>query len=123
LRAIRSSEGDVDDGDGYQSLEDLSVVRSKKYDNARFYFNGPDLVMIAVSEPSISAADIRSMMGDDVVELRSRQGKSAMIQVDAAAGLAFSSDDDEVGFLEIFPPTTADDYRQQIYWEPPAFRK
>jgi hypothetical protein len=123
IAACDASADDVDDGYSYQSMQDLSVLRPKRLHDSRIYFDGDAVVMIALSEPSISATVIRDAMSSDVVELRSRQGKKAMIEVDAGAGLAFSRDDDEIGFLEIFPPTTIDDYRTRIWKEPPAFRK
>jgi hypothetical protein len=58
-----------------------------------------------------------------VVELRSRQGKRAMIELDAQRGVAFSRDDDEVGFVEMFPPTTVEDYRERIWFDPGDFIK
>jgi hypothetical protein len=123
LEAVGATAEAVEMGYSYQSMGGLCVLESPKHRDTRFFFNGDAVVMVALAEPSIDANELRQRMGDGVVELRSRQGKRSMIEVDAAIGLAFSSDDDDVGFVEVFPPTTADDYRARIWFEPPAFRK
>jgi hypothetical protein len=104
-------------------MSGLSVLNLPKRFGARVFFDGDAVAIVSIPDPAIAPDAIRSLMGDDVVQLRSRQGKRATIELDAARGLAFSSDDDEVGFIEAFPPTTADDYRERIWFEPPAFTK
>jgi hypothetical protein len=59
--------------------------------------------------------------GSDGETLRSRQGKSALMHVVADKGIAWSEDDGEVGFVELFPPTTLNGYQKTIYREPPKF--
>lgn len=123
VAAAGATDTDVEDGYSYQSMGGLSLLELPRLRDVGVYFDGDAVAVIAVSEPSIGAGELRSRMGDDIVELRSRQGKRAMIELDAAHGIAFSSDDDEVGFVELFPPTTAEEYRARIWFEPPAFRK
>lgn len=123
LESVGARAGDVEDGYSYQSMRGLSVLRLPDRFGSRVFFSGDAVVVVAVSEPPIAPDEIRSLMGDDIVELRSRQGKRAMIELDAGSGVAFSRDADDVGFVELFPPTTADDYRERIWFEPPAFTK
>ena len=123
LNAVGARAGDVEDGYSYQSMSGLSVLDLPKRFGARVFFDGDAVAIVSIPDPSIAPDAIRALMGDDVVELRSRQGKRAMIELDAARGLAFSSDDDEVGFIEMFPPTTADDYRDAHLVRAPAFTR
>lgn len=104
-------------------MRGLSVLYPRKPKNAGIYFDGDRVAMTAISEPPIRPDDITVLMPNEIVELRSRQGNRAMIKLDATAGIAFSASDDEVGFLEVFPATTPDQYRAEIWFEPPAFRK
>jgi len=123
LDALGARDSDVEDGYSYQSMKGLSVLSLPKRFGARVFFDSDAVAMVSVSEPPIPPDEIRSLMSDDAVELRSRQGKRAMIELDAGRGLAFSRDDDEVGFVEVFAPTTVEDYRERIWFEPPAFTK
>jgi hypothetical protein len=123
LERIGRTDDDVEDGCAYQSLEGLSAVRRTERPAVDIYLDGDRVVMIAVSSPDITPAALRRLVAPGATELPSRQGKSAVITVDAKAGLAFSAEDDEVGFVEIFPSTTDDDYRSRVYWDPGAFTK
>jgi hypothetical protein len=123
LQSVGADEADIDDGYSYQSMRGLSVLSLPDHFGARVFLDGDAVVMVSVPDPSVDDDDVRSLMGDDVVELRSRQGKRAMIELDAQRGVAFSRDDDEVGFVEMFPPTTVEDYRERIWFDPGDFIK
>ncbi len=110
---------------GYQRLEDVDVIDAPS--GERIFVRGQDVVLIYVGEDSLPAGTdhlaLVEAAGSDGVTLRSRQGKSALTHVVADRGLAWSEDGGEVGFVELFPPTTIDVYRKTIYREPPKFKR
>ena len=111
--------------DGYQRLKDVDVVETTS--GARVFLRGDQVVLIYVGEDWLPAGtDHQALVkaaGSDGEELRSRQGKSAVMHVVANKGIAWSEDGNEVGFLELFPPTSVDAYRKTIYREPPKFKR
>lgn len=111
----------VVDGRRYQSLESLHMASTDRDDGLRVYFDGDAVAMIMIPAPEIALERVREEFGSDLAALASRQAKHAVLEVDAAAGIAVSSVDDEIGFVEIFPPTTLDDYRDRIYRDPGQF--
>lgn len=115
--------GAVDEGRRYEGLEGLAMLHDDGVHPARFYFRGDDLVMVYLSEPGLSLRDLRAHVSGDGVTLRSRQGKRSNLEVHPGDGIAFSELDDEIGFVEVFPPTTEQDYRARIYREPGPFRR
>lgn len=110
---------------GYQRLADLDVIDAPG--GERIFLRGDDVVLIYVGEDWLpTGTDHQALVrvaGSDGEELRSRQGKSALMHVVADKGLAWSEDGGEVGFVELFPPTTIDGYRKTIYREPPKFKR
>ena len=110
---------------GYQRLKDLDVIDTTG--GARIFLRDDDVVLIYVGEIALpSGTDHDALVkaaGSHGETLRSRQGKSALMHVVADRGVAWSEDGGEVGFLELFPPTTIDRYRRTIYREPPKFKR
>ena len=88
LATVGARAGDIDDGYSYQPMQNLSVLNLPKRFGTRVFFDGAAVAVVAVADPPIRPDDICLLMGGDVVELRSRQGKRAMIELDAAGGLA-----------------------------------
>jgi hypothetical protein len=105
---------------GYQQLTEVELVAAPG--GARIYRRGPDLALVYLGARSLpaglSAATIADALGTQGEELSSRQGKTALLHVVAERGVAWSEDDDELGFVELFPATDLDDYRSRIYREP-----
>ena len=60
-------------------------------------------------------------LGGSGERLRSRFGKDAALYVDARRGVAYAEENGALVALEVFPPTTLDRYRDEIWWEPPGF--
>lgn len=108
---------------GYQGLADLDAIDAP--DGARLFARADSLVLIYVGPDALPAevddAALRAAIGAEPPELRSRQGKRATLHVAAEQGIAWSEQDGDVGFVEIFPATTLESYRQRIYLEPPRF--
>ncbi|CAN5482528.1 hypothetical protein BH20ACT2_BH20ACT2_03740 [soil metagenome] len=115
--------GAVDEGRRYEGLEGLDMAHDPDVHPARFYFRGDELVMIYLSGPELSLDELRAHVSGAGVSLRSRQAKPANLEVHPGDGIAFSELDDEIGFVEVFPPTTEQAYRDRIYREPGPFRK
>jgi hypothetical protein len=110
---------------GYQGLADLDVIDAAP--GIRIFLRGDDVVLIYVGEAGLPAgvddAALQAALGSDGENLRSRQGKLAELHVVAARGVAWSEVDGEVGFVEVFPPTTLEAYQRDIYLEPPVFKQ
>ncbi|WP_028051180.1 hypothetical protein [Cellulomonas sp. URHD0024] len=116
---------DVDPGQregitGYQGLEDVDAIDAP--DGTRIIARGDALVLVYVGRAALPAgltsAALVDAVGSAGKALRSRQGKQAQLHVVAKKGIAWSESDGEVGFVEIFPPTSFDDYTRDIYVEP-----
>lgn len=109
----------------YQGLRDLEAFSSSE--GTRVLMRGDDVVLVYVGRTAL-AGDIdhdalAAALGSEGHRLRSRQGKTASMHVVAERGVAWSERGGEVGFVELFPPTTLADYERDIYVDPPAFRR
>lgn len=108
---------------GYQGLADLEVIDAP--DGTRVFVRGDAVALIYVGPHALpaglDAAALSEAVGMSGEPLRSRQGKNATLHVAAEQGFAWSEEDGELGFVEVFPPMPLAAYRQQIYREPPLF--
>lgn len=109
---------------GYGALRDVDVLDDKDR-GVRFFLDGDRVALVYIGPSGLPpGADHRALVtaaGGEGELLRSRQAKTATLHVAAPAGMAWSEDDGAVGWVELFEPTTFDDYRKRIYQEPPAF--
>jgi hypothetical protein len=109
---------------GYQNLSD-GVESFDTPDGSRVFVRGDELLMIHVDEealpPGVDADTLAEAVGTAGEALRSRQGRRAMMHVVADQGIAWSEEDGELGFVEIFPPSDFEAYRSRIYQQPGAF--
>jgi hypothetical protein len=107
----------------YQALHDLEVIPTPG--KAWIYVRGDAVKVIYFGELALPRGlrsdTLRDALGSDGEELRSRQGKRATLHVVAERGVAWSEEDGNVGFVEVFPPTTLDAYRTEIYGKSPRF--
>lgn len=137
LRSMRKSDfitryairpESVREGAAYEGLRDVTEIHQKDTSPARFFFRGDKLVMIYLGDrgalQAYSEAALMQRLGGakQAVELRSRAGKTSNQYLFPAQGVAFSADE-EVEFLEVFPPMTENEYRQAIYRDPGPFIK
>jgi hypothetical protein len=108
---------------GYGSLKGMEVLESSER-GIRFFLRGPSVVLVYIGGALTNGVDDAALVaevGSSGEPLRSRQGKRAVLHVVPSSGVAWSELDGEVGWIELFPPTTMEDYRRDIYVEPPPF--
>jgi hypothetical protein len=89
-----------------------------------YYLRGESVVVIRASGTALDAPDaeaLRAQLGGPEATLRSRAGADAHLFVYAGRGLALSISPAGVDFVEVFPPTTVEDYRHRLYFEPGPF--
>lgn len=108
---------------GYQGLNDLEVIVAPG--GERIHVRGNNVVLVYVGSTALPKAltsdSLRTAVGSNGELLPSRQGKLAELHVVADRGVAWSEVDGELGFVELFPPTTLAAYRREIYLQPPVF--
>lgn len=108
---------------GYEALTAVEAIDAP--DGERVIVRGDDVVLIYVGEFSLpedlTSEDLVDAVGSEGETLRSRQGRMARLHVVADQGIAWSEDREGVGFIEIFPPTTVEAYRSEIYQDPGEF--
>ena len=91
-----------------------------------FYFRGPELAVVHVSERVLHDAPAGPLLAElgDGERLQSRAGKDSALRVWPDRGLAASvSYDDRLEFVEVFPPTTIEHYRDVLYFDPGSFTR
>lgn len=113
----------VETGVEYQSLSGVDRVHAPSHPGD-FYFRGDALVMIAVPQEALAELTPESLearYGGPGEVLRSRYGRRAKLHAYPEQGVAFVANRGTVAALEVFPPTTLERYRDEIWWEPPAF--
>lgn len=108
---------------GYQGLRNLDVIEAPG--GERIHVRGDDVVLVYVGAAALpeglTSDSLSGAVGSDGDLLPSRQGKLAELHVVADRGVAWSEIDGEIGFVELFPPTTLAAYRRDIYQLPPVF--
>ncbi|HET9059756.1 MAG TPA: hypothetical protein VFN61_07530 [Acidimicrobiales bacterium] len=109
----------------YGSLRDVQAITSKER-GLQFVIQDGKVRLVylgtAALPPVVSNESLTEAYGTGET-LRSRQGRRAKLHVAADHGVAWSEQDGELGFVELFAPTTFDRYRDEIYKEPPSFRQ
>ena len=123
MERLGASESDVHPGVAYQGLQPVDRLDAPGHPG-HFYFQGDRLRMIYLPRAAtagLSVDDLRA--GEPAARLRSRAGKRSSIEVYPERGVAFSRQGDKLEFAEVFPPTTLERYRDEIYREPPAFKR
>lgn len=127
-RAIRERLGtgtDEDHGVSYERLTDLTMLHNPAVLPARVYLRGGSVVMLYLGEAALQGcneADLKRQLHGDEVMLPSRAGKAITHHVYPAEGVAYSADyQGDVAILEIFPPTSIDAYKSEVYRQPGAF--
>ena len=106
----------------YERLRPVARVRATELWPGYFYFDGDRQVMLYAGEPEGADPDaLAARLGSGGHELRSRAGKRAVLHVWPERGVAFSEEGGGVDFLEVFEPTTLEDYEARIYADPGPF--
>ncbi len=121
------SEEHIDKDTGYEKLSELTEFYNPDTHPGHFYFRNEKFVMLYVGKSKeleqLDSKVLQDNLGGSGIRLRSRAGKRFNHYVYPEKGVAFSADQNGVRFLEIFPPTSLEAYKSEIYEEPPPFIK
>ncbi len=111
-------DNDIDKEVSYIKLKDLSRVHNPDTLPGHFYFKGDKLAMIYINDENrlanMSFKKITSEYGEGH-RLSSRAGKTSNLYVYPEKGFAISVTRGQMDFIEIFPSTTLDDYKDRIH--------
>ena len=111
---------------GYERLRQVDRLRAEGVSPALFYFDGDALRMAFIPDEhteGMSAAPLAEELGPSDQQLRSRAGKNSRIELYAERGIAYSHDDDQLEFVEVFPPASTQWYLDEVYRDPGEFYK
>lgn len=115
-------ETGVDPDVAYEGLRGVDCLYQPSAFPGHFFFRGDELAMIYVPRSALADADpgaLRRALGEPAATLSSRTGEDSSLLVYPDQGFAFATDGERVEIVEVFPPTTLDEYRTRIYKEPP----
>jgi hypothetical protein len=112
----------------YEGMKEVTEIYHPNHADlgaARFFFRNGKLELIYISDATVlSVSELDAIVGDPAVKgtvLRSRAGKTSNLHVYADRGFAISKGK-KIDFIEIFRPTTQQDYEQTIYVAPGPFK-
>ena len=109
-----------------EGKEGLDLIHVPSYCPAVFYLDGEQIVLIHNSNDealtSFKPAELAAWFPPEA-RLRSNAGNTYSHYVDASSGIAWSATSDEVAILELFHPTTVEQYKARFYTEPMPFIK
>jgi hypothetical protein len=118
----RAPDATIEENVRYEKLRPVTRIRVPALWPGYFFFDGDHQVMLYAGEPEGEDPDaLAARLGGDGHELRSRAGKRAVLHVWPEQGVAFSEEHGGVDFIEVFAPTTLEDYQARIYDEPGEF--
>jgi hypothetical protein len=103
----------------YGQMTGLTRLHAPESSPAIFYFRDGRLAVARLVHPDEREA--RELLGESAPELPSSAGKRASVRVRADRGIAVTEEDGHVVYVEVFPPTTFEDYRDRIHELPPKF--
>jgi hypothetical protein len=109
-------------GDEYGRLRNVTSLESEDQFPGTLYVEADEVRFVRVGPEGLqglTGTALCSLIADDPVRLRSRSGKRAQLLVYPGAGIAFSTQGEEIDFLEVFGPCTRREYETR-YYEPPA---
>ena len=128
LAELGATADEPEGGYAYEGLTGVTRAQGRTLP-AWCFFRGDATVMLYIGdEPWLArhvGADVLEAMGPADGTLASRAGKGARMHVWASRGIAVSVTRarDPVELLEVFPPTTFDTYRSEIWRDPGPFTK
>jgi hypothetical protein len=115
------ADDELEHGLRYEGLSDLTFAHKPGAHPGYFYFRDGDLVMLYVEDSGLDVETLRTELGEPDLTLRSRAGKGYAHRVYPERGVAYSSKGGDLAFVEVFPPTSAQRYEQEIYEDPGEF--
>jgi hypothetical protein len=110
----------------YGQLQDLIELTNGSDLPGRLFYRDGQFVLLhvrGITLEGISAWDLLESLGTPDATLRSRAGKTHHIEVYGGRGLAISHGGDEIDFVQVFPPMSAEEYQATLYHEPSKFRR
>ncbi len=113
----------------YEGLEDVRELNNRTVFPGSVYLRDGRVVLVYLPRSAVEGLDRATLEQEllaagatsEPVRLRSRAGKKASMYVRAGDGVAYSADANRVHFIEVFAPSSLDDYRTGIYVEPGKF--
>jgi hypothetical protein len=121
------SEKNIDKDANYIKLKHVTEFHNPKTHPGYFYFRDGKFALLYVGRckqlEQIELKELQQELGGLGIEMRSRSGKQFNHHVYPEKGVAFTVDRASVRFLEIFPPTSLEVYKSEIYEEPSPFIK
>ena len=115
-------EEHIESDSTYQKLSGLIEIYNPDVFPVRFFLLNDNVLLIYTSDLAIvdtlDGKKIKEQYGmEDENYLRSRAGKKSNLMVYPEAGFAVSIKNNEVDFIEVFHPTTLEQYKKDIYIE------
>lgn len=120
----RLAGGEVRERVQYEGIKGVTQYYNPDVFPGRVYVSEERVEMVYVPRTAlqdVTAKEIKSHIKGRTKSLRSRAGKEYTHVVDADDGVAYSTDDDEVVILEVFPPRKFKQYEEDIYEDPGEF--
>jgi hypothetical protein len=114
----------VDPDVAYERITGVDRLHEPGAFPGHFYFRADDLTMIYIPRTALGDTDLGSLqraLGEPAATLRSRTGEDSSLLVYPARGVAFATDGEKVEIVEVFPPTTLEEYTAGIYKDPGEF--
>ena len=119
------SDEQVKHATSYIKISNLTMLHNPDTHSGRFYYKDGEFVLLYVGAAEVPSQLTEKMLeerlGGPGVILRSRVGKVYSHHVYPDHGVAFSSSGQDIGLVEIFPPTTLERYEEIYYEEPMPF--
>ena len=112
----------------YEGLKGLTLLQSPSQPGVYAYLKDQRVTLVHVAGgTALAGADatvLREVLGPAAGELRSREGKQYRLYVWPEAGIAASlRHAHEVGFVELFEPTSMESYEADVYIDVGSFTK
>jgi hypothetical protein len=121
LRRLTSTESSVGQAVGFAHMEDLDRIGVPSYCPARFYLDGERVILIYIAHDE----RLEKLRPDELAALfppqatlQSRVYGTDSHYVNARAGIAWTTYSEKVVTIELFHPTTVEQYKAHFYVEP-----
>ena len=110
--------------DEYGRLHNVTSLESENVFPGTLYAEADEIRLVRVTRNGlrdITRTAMCSQMSTDPMQLRSRAGKRAQLLAYASEGIAFSTQGEDIHFLEVFTPCTHREYEIRFYRPPSRF--
>ena len=111
----------------YEGIQDVTDLYNPGVLPAHVYVRDGRAQMVYIPSGAaiegLTTDELEAELGGEGTRLRSRAGKKFNHYVHPDKGVAYSSDTRHVRFIEVFPPCSLESYKEDIYREPPTFKR